>query len=215
MPQLFPSLSRPYLGALFFAPFFVGILAVFDWGDAGFWTRACALVALTLVAMPRLEEANFAGRRDLRDPSYWYLGIINGVWIAVYMYVMSGDAQELQAGDLIAFAVGGLFFGGSTMAMFDEARSEKANAWFKTAIPVSRATWIDLGYPLVFVAIWFSDGFRDAKLPADQFHISPLLILLPFLLARYRWPKGSLEYWLQPVTMILAAVLAIAPAYLT
>lgn len=205
---------QPYLSSVLLAPGLVLLMWLLSGDEVNFWQRALALVALCLVAMPRLELASLEARRGVREPSFWALGAIQATWFTAFMVLMNTGRQPLGFADVAIWGFAGIVFGGVMMLCLKADGHQPLKKAYEAAIIPRPCNWLDAVLPLVFVGCWI--GLvqpSTADLHTEWRHLY-LLVLLPFITRNLTWPKGSPERIWQRLMMFTAAGMAFAAAYL-
>lgn len=205
---------QPYLNSVLLAPGLVLLMWLLSGDEVNFWQRALALVALCLVAMPRLEQASLEAQRGFLEPSFWGFGAIQATWFAAFMILMNAGRQPLYSVDVVIWLCAGIGFGGLMMLCLKADEYQPLKKAYEGAIISRPSNWLDAVLPFVFVGCWIGlVQSSTADLHTEWRHLY-LLTLLPFITRNPTWPKGSPERIWQRVTMFAAAGMALAAAYL-
>lgn len=205
---------RPYLNTVLFTPGLVLLMWLLSGDEVNFWQRALALVALCLVAMPRLEQASLEAQRGFLEPSFWAFGVMQATWFAAFMVLMNAGREPLGSADVVIWFCGGIGFGGVMMLCLKADGYQPLKKAYEGAIMPRTCNWLDVVLPLVFVGCWASLALSStADLHTEWRHLY-MLVLLPFITPNLTWPKGSPERIWQRLTMFTAAGMAFAAAYL-
>ena len=206
---------RPYLNAVLFTPGLVLLMWLLSGDEVNCWQRTLAMVALCLVAIPRLEQASLEAQRGVREPSFWAFGVMQATWFAAFMILMNVGREPLGSADVVNWFFGGIGFGGLMMLCLKTDVHHPLTKAYEGAIISRPCNWLDAVLPLVFVGCWIGlVQSSTADLHTEWRHLY-LLVLLPFITRNLTWPKGSRERSWQRVTMFAAAGMAIAAGSLT
>lgn len=206
--------NHPYLGAVLFTPGFVLLLWLLSGDEVNFWQRALALVALCLVAMPRLGQASLEVQRGGLEPSFWAFGVMQATWFAAFMILMNVGREPLHSADIVIWLCAGIGFGGLMMLCLKADEYQPLKKAYEGAMISRPCNWLDAVLPMVFVGCWASFALSSTADPHTEGRHLYLLVLLPFITRNPTWPKGSPERIWQRVTMFAAAGMGFAAAYL-
>ena len=206
---------QPYLNSVLLAPGLVLLMWFLSGDEVNFWQRALALVALCLVAMPRLEQASLEAQRGFLEPSFWGFGAIQATWFTAFMVLMNVGREPVGSTDVVIWFCVGIGYGGFMMLRLKTDVHHPLTKAYEGAIISRTCNWLDAVLPLVFVGCWIGlVQSSTADLHTEWRHLY-ILVLLPFIARSLDWPKGSRERSWQRVTMFAAAGMAIAAGSLT